>query len=508
MRPGVACAGAFLHVLNGLMIMKQPRNKPATRTFGVIGGLGSLAGGDLFLKLLKCEPLLADQGRYHLLFEQRPFSDLSLPLASNASMTSRKLYVFQVCQGFADSGADAVLIPCFASHTFIDELKAELDIPIIDMLAALRQHIVRTAAPGARLGILTSDYVRASGLFERHFADFERVYPTANNQAALMQAVYGPAGIKAGHLDGVAVELLHQACLDLASQGATLLVPGLTELSLLAPDLQRRGVACIDANQVYADYACASEPAGVDACFKLGIVGGVGPAATVDFMGKVVRNTPARCDQDHIRMVVEQNPQIPDRTANLLYQQTDPTLALYATCKRLACEGADAIAIPCNTAHAYVERLQAHVPVPIVNMLSETIAFIKRTYGAGRQVGLLATSGTLQSQVYHHAAAQAGLNLLVPDEAAQALVMRAIYGEQGVKAGQTQGQCLDDLLGAAANLVAQGASVLILGCTELPLILPPAEDFPVGAARVALVDPTTVLAQRCVQLALGSGYQR
>ena len=96
MRPGVACAGAFLHVLNGLMTMKQPRNKPATRTFGVIGGLGSLAGGDLFLKLLKCEPLLADQGRYHLLFEQRPFSDLSLPLASNASMTSRKLYVFHV----------------------------------------------------------------------------------------------------------------------------------------------------------------------------------------------------------------------------------------------------------------------------------------------------------------------------------------------------------------------------------------------------------------------------
>jgi len=491
--------------------MKHPKKKHAVRTLGIIGGLGSLAGGDLFLKLLKSEPVLADQGHYHLLFEQHPFNDLSVPLASDASMTSRKLYVFQVCQGFADSGADAVLIPCFASHTFVEELKAELPIPIIDMMAALRQHVARVAQPGTRLGILASDYVRACGLFERHFAaDFELVYPSAASQAALMQAVCGPAGIKAGHLEGVAVELLHQACLDLASQGATLLLPGLTELSLVVPGLQRRGVACIDANQVYADYASASDSAGVDTRFKLGIVGGVGPAATVDFMGKVVRNTPAGRDQDHIKMVVEQNPQIPDRTANLLYQQTDPTLALYATCKRLACEGANAIAIPCNTAHAYVETLQAHVQVPIVNMLSETIAFIKRTYGADRQVGLLATSGTLQSHVYHRAAARAGLSLLVPDAAAQALVMRAIYGEQGVKAGHTQGQCKDDLLAAAAHLVEKGASVLILGCTELPLILPQADDFQVGSARVALVDPTNVLAQRCVQLALaqGSDYQR
>lgn len=482
--------------------MKQSRSKNTGRTLGIIGGLGSLAGGDLFLKLIKSEPVLADQGRYHLLFEQHPFNDLALPLSSGASMTSRKLYVFQVCQRFAESGADAVLIPCFASHTFVDELQAELEIPIVDMMAALKQHVRLVAEPRVRLGVLASDYVRSAGLFERHFGNvYELVYPSEANQAALMEAVYGPNGIKAGHLDGVAIELLHQACLDLHNQGAKLLLPGMTELSLVVPDLHRRGISCIDANQVYADYATASESPGNAAPFKLGIVGGVGPAATVDFMGKVVKNTPAGRDQDHIKMVVEQNPQIPDRTANLLHKEMDPTVAMYSTCKRLECEGANAIAIPCNTAHAYVERIQGHLGIPIINMLTETIDFIQRTYGSERKVGLLATSGTIQSRVYHHAAERVGLPLLVPDEKEQALVMNAIYGELGVKAGHTSGQCRDDLLAAADHLTRKGATVLILGCTELPLVLPQADDFPIGGVRVALVDPTNVLAQRCVALA-------
>ncbi|MDU9402706.1 amino acid racemase [Pseudomonas sp. zfem004] len=482
--------------------MKPSRKHQSARTLGIIGGLGSLAGGDLFLKLLKSAPVLADQGRYHLLFEQHPFKDLSLPLCTDANMTSRKLYVFQACQGFTDSEADAVLVPCFASQTFMDELKAELDIPIVDLMTALKQHVAQVAEPGARLGVLASDYVRAAGLFEQHFgADFELVYPSPANQAALMEAVYGPAGIKAGHFDGVALERLHQACLDLNNQGAHLLLPGMTEISLVVADLHRRGLRCIDVNQVYADYATSSESARATLAFKLGIVGGVGPAATVDFMAKVVKNTKASRDQEHIKMVVEQNPQIPDRTANLLHQETDPTVAMYATCKRLECEGAKAIAIPCNTAHAYVERIQGHLQIPIINMLTETITFIQQAYGTSRQVGLLATSGTLQSRVYHAAAGRAGLDLMVPDEPAQALVMRSIYGTQGVKAGYTSGQCKDDLLMAAAHLVQRGARVLILGCTELPLMLAQADDYLIGTTRVALVDPTDVLARRCVALA-------
>lgn len=476
------------------------------RTLGIIGGLGALAGGDLFFKLLKSQPLLADQGRYHLLFEQRPFRDLKHTLHAGASMTSRKLYVFQACQRFAEQGADAVLVPCFASHTFLDELTAELDVPVINMFDALRQYLARQLSPGSRLGILASDYVRASGMFERLLGEqYVLVYPSAQSQAALMEAVYGSSGIKAGHLDGSALELLHQVGLELAGQGAQLLLPGMTELSLLSEALQQRGLQLLDINGLYADFAAGSEPGPQRPAFKLGVVGGVGPAATVDFIGKVVRHTPAGKDQEHIKLVVEQNPQIPDRTANLLHQETDPTVAMYATCKRLQDEGAQAIAIPCNTAHAYVQRIQEHLQVPIVNMLDETVGHIGRTSGLAAKVGLLATSGTIQSRVYHDAAERLGLELRVPDPEHQVLVMSAIYGPVGVKAGYTTGLCREELLQAAAHLVQHGARVLILGCTELPLIVPQADDFMIEGVSVVLVDPTTVLAQRCVALARLSG---
>lgn len=477
----------------------------STRRLGIVGGLGSLAGADLFYKLVKSRAVLEDQGRYHFLFEQHPFKDVLLPLDRNASMTSRKFYVFQVCKTFEKSGVDAVLLPCFASQTFREEIQQELGIPVLDMMQALVRHITRSVAPGTSLGVIASDFVRHCGVFERHLGQhFNLVYPDAEAQAALMEAMYGVNGIKDGHLDGVPLESVYQACLSLQEQGATLIVPGMTELSLVCGDLQRRGISALDINQLYADFATQADGAARQPPFKLGIVGGVGPAATVDFMGKVVAHTPAGKDQDHIKMVVEQNPQIPDRTANLLRDEADPTLALYATCKRLESAGAQAIAIPCNTAHAFVERIQPHLRVPIVNMLSETVEWIAQHYGSGQPVGLLATSGTLQSQVYHHAARRVGLQLITPGFDYQALVMDAIYGERGIKAGFTDGICREQLLLAAEHLCEQGAKVLILGCTELPLVLAHSETFEIHPHRVALVDPTTILARQCISLSRGN----
>ncbi|MNQ75036.1 Aspartate racemase [compost metagenome] len=316
-----------------------------------------------------------------------------------------------------------------------------------------------------------------------------------------MDAMYGVNGIKDGYLDGVPLECVYQACLSLQDQGATIILPGMTELSLVCGDLQRRGLTVLDINEIYATFATLEKGQSTRPPFKLGIVGGVGPAATVDFMGKVVAHTPAGRDQEHIKMVVEQNPQIPDRTANLLYDETDPTMAMYATCKRLESAGANAIAIPCNTAHAFVERIQAHLRVPIVNMLTETVEAIVQRYGAGKTVGLLATSGTIKSQVYHEAARRVGLQIIAPGVDYQALVMESIYGDNGIKAGFTDGICKDQLLTAAEHLCELGADVLILGCTELPLALEHSESYMIKNHEVALVDPTTILALKCIELA-------
>jgi aspartate racemase len=231
------------------------------------------------------------------------------------------------------------------------------------------------------------------------------------------------------------------------------------------------------------------------------VVGGVGPAATVDFIHKIVRATPARRDQDHIKLMVEQNPQIPDRTENLIGNGPDPTISLYATCKRLEAGGADIIAIPCNTAHAFVERIQPYLAVPIVNMLTVTVRYLRETFPALRAVGVLATSGTVASGVYEKALESQGLRQIVPGPALQARVMEAIYGKEGVKAGFTTGQCQEDIVAAINGLIAEGVEVIILGCTELPLLFPQTDFTGRNGARVRPIDPTDVLARQCVAYA-------
>lgn len=219
-------------------------------------------------------------------------------------------------------------------------------------------------------------------------------------------------------------------------------------------------------------------------------------------MSKIVRHTAARRDQDHIKLIVQQNPQIPDRTEHLVGAGSDPTIALYATCKRLAVDEADFIAIPCNTAHAFVDRIQRHLAVPIVNMLDEAARFVREQFGTQRTVGLAATSGTVASRVYHDALAREGLRMVVPAAPYQARVMNAIYGERGVKAGFTTGEPLDELLTALEHLVRdKGADVLMLGCTELPLLIGQDEAGSVAGETVPVLDPTEILAKRCIALA-------
>lgn len=475
---------------------------------GVIGGLGALACADLFFKLTRSRQVLAEQFHCHLLLEQQAFDDAAVPLYKGVNIASRKFYVYEMCKVFEARGIERVMLPCFASHTFLDEVQAQLSLRILDMMEAVKRHIDGSYASGTALGVLTSDVVRESRLFERYLGSHTLIYPSAPEQAALMEAVYGAGGIKEGGLEGGPLETVQRLSAALQAQGAAVIVPGMTELALVCVALQRSGIAMLDSNEIYADFAASEQRSHAAAPFKLGVVGGVGPAATVDFMDKVVANTPAGKDQDHIKMVVEHNPQIPDRTANLLRAETDPTIALYATCQRLADAGADAIAIPCNTAHAFIARIQQHLDVPIINMLHETIALIVLQHGASTPLGLLATSGTVQSRVYHEAARAAGLNIITPGHESQALVIEAIYGPRGIKAGFTGGICKEQLLVVAEHLCELGAGVLILGCTELPLVLAHADAFPLGRHQVAMVDPTTVLALKCVQLALDARASR
>ncbi len=226
----------------------------------------------------------------------------------------------------------------------------------------------------------------------------------------------------------------------------------------------------------------------------LGVVGGVGPSATVDFMDKIIRHTPATRDQDHIRMIVDHDPTIPDRTANLLGEGPDPTASILAACKRLEAYGADLIAIPCNTAHAFIEPIQAQLSIPIINMLLETAQCVEVNHSGVKVIGLLATHGTLKSRIYHDLIEQTGRRVVVPDAVHQGLVMNAIYG---LKAGCTEGINLEGFQQALAYIINAGAELGILGCTELPLL---SARINMNSESIPMLDPGEILARKCVEI--------
>jgi aspartate racemase len=469
------------------------------KTLGIVGGLGPLASADLFFKLVKSTPVEGDKDHFNIIIEQHPFDDGKAGADESFNPTARKLYIFNTIKALEERKIDAILLTCFISHTFIQELESSITAPVINLMEALSVFVKREYPSVRKLGILTSSYVRKEGLFERYFdsENYELIYPSDALQAGcLMDAIYGPRGIKTGQLQGKPVELVQRACQDLTAKGAELIIPGLTELPVIIDALRSQQVVpVIDSNQVYADFAIAYSAGGSEKTYKVGVVGGVGPAATVDFLDKIIQHSKAGKDQDHIRMVIEHNPQIPDRTANLVGDGPDPTIPLYAACKQLEANEADLIAIPCNTSHAYVERIQRYLSIPIVNMLFETVEHIKQHCPGASSVGLLATDGTIQSRVYHDLLKPAGCKLLIPDEQHQKTLMNVIYGEKGIKAGYLKGACLQKFHRVIRHLVNQGADVVILGCTELPLLKLPRDS-------VAILDPTDILARKCAEIQL------
>ena len=472
--------------------MAQPSLK-----LGIVGGLGARAGADILNQLVRLTPVKSEGDHRDITFEQKPLVEAITVASPDYAPTHRKFYVFDALSRMEKSGCDAAMLPCFITHTFLADLRAELGLKLISMTEAIVAHLDENHVQAKQVGILTTRFVRQNGLFERMLRSGRAaIYPDTSIEDAMMDAIYGPAGFKAGGPLVAIRSVIETAVKNLQHKGAEVIVPGMTEIPLILadhpPDYPTQ---IIPSNEIYAQFALEQTTKANLRPFKIGVLGGVGPAATADFMSKIVKATQAAKDQDHVKVIVEQNPQIPDRTANLVGDGPDPTLALYATAKKLERGGADLIAIPCNTAHAYVNRLQRHLDIPIVNMLTETVDHVAQMSPAALKVGILATSGTIASGLYQDALAAAGLSALIPEATDQARVMNAIYGPLGVKAGHTSGRCAEQI-GAVVNaLKAESADVIILGCTELPLISLSSKLV----CSTRFINPTQVLAEACIR---------
>ncbi len=218
----------------------------------------------------------------------------------------------------------------------------------------------------------------------------------------------------------------------------------------------------------------------------LGVLGGMGPAATLDFLAKLQALTPAERDQDHIRTLVDINPQVPDR--NDPVNRPGPVLAEMAGALRGA--GADVLAIACNTAHAYADVITRASGLPLIDMIG-TASAAARDSGA-RRAGVLGTREALK--LYREYLAAQGMGMVTLEPERQEEFMSLLYR---IKGGERGPDVRSGMAALTADLAAGGAEAIIAGCTEVPLVIE------AGAGRLPFIDAGEALARRCVAVCLG-----
>jgi len=229
----------------------------------------------------------------------------------------------------------------------------------------------------------------------------------------------------------------------------------------------------------------------------IGILGGMGPDATAYLFSSIIRQTQAQTDQDHVHILIDNNPRIPDRSAFILGRGPDPLPAMIQTARQLEDAGAHLIIIPCNTAHYFLKSLVRSLNIPVLDMIAITAGFIHESYPLVKKSGLLATLGTYHTHLYEQVFASFSMEVLVPDEHNREAVMAAIYGEQGIKAGYREGPAAI-LVDQSEKLVEQGAETIICGCTEISLVLK--QDM----IPIRLVNPLDILAREAI---VQAGYE-
>jgi aspartate racemase len=225
----------------------------------------------------------------------------------------------------------------------------------------------------------------------------------------------------------------------------------------------------------------------------IGILGGMGPEATADLYMRIVRifqrQLHARYDKDYPPMLIFSVP-IPDIVERVENEEATISYLKYAA-RTLESAGADFISIPCNTAHAYIDAIRSAVKIPVLSMIEATANEIST---AQSPVGLLATTATVHTKVYENEFGRRHIGLVLPTQSEQASLTEVILNVLG----RTDQSAVKEKLGIIIDgLKMRGARAIVLGCTELPLVMS-------SGRGIELIDPTEILARRCVTLSITS----
>jgi aspartate racemase len=218
----------------------------------------------------------------------------------------------------------------------------------------------------------------------------------------------------------------------------------------------------------------------------IGVIGGLGPAATADFYARVVAATPAQTDQDHLHLIIDSDPSVPNRNDAIAGRGPSSGPALAATARRLHAAGADVLVMPCNTAHAFLPDIQGATPLPLLSIIDATVDAAVAAVPDLQLVSLLAAEGCLQARLFQDAFEARGVRVLAPEGPELAAFMVAVYA---IKGGGGVSAAYDTMRGLAMRHIQAGAQAVIAGCTEVPMVLQPDDlPCPLISSTDALVD--------------------
>jgi aspartate racemase len=225
----------------------------------------------------------------------------------------------------------------------------------------------------------------------------------------------------------------------------------------------------------------------------------MGPESTIDLMQQILAATAAACDQDHVHVLADSNPKIPDRTPAMLGSGESPLPMMIETAKNLERAGAHFIVMPCVSAHYFIQGLREGTGIPVISIIDEVAGELERHHPGVERAGLIATSGTVTAGLFQDRLGEIGVEVLVaPPDDQEVLVMSAIYGKSGIKAGFISLENKGKILTVSKSLIERGAQAIIGGCTEVPLVVGG------GDITVPFLDSLDILARAAIRQAKGT----
>lgn len=226
----------------------------------------------------------------------------------------------------------------------------------------------------------------------------------------------------------------------------------------------------------------------------VGVLGGMGPDATLDFFAKLLSATPAARDQDRLRILIDNDPRVPNRNEAAAGTGPSPAPMLVRMARGLEQAGAEILAMPCNAAHAYQADIRAAVSIPFVSIIEETVAETLRALPGAEKVGVLAAAGCLDARLYSDAFGKRGVEVLEPAGEGREAFMELLYR---IKSGERGDEVPSRMRRLAQGFIEAGAEAIVAGCTEVPLVLSQ-EDL-----ERPLINSTDVLVAATADFATG-----